>query len=114
MAGLDERDELNEPLGRTAPVRRPLPYARLAIGLGVALAIGLAVFLVETDDHMGGEPYAVASIDRRPVAVVAAEIGCSFSRSEAKASAPMLSPERPKNWRRVTSRSFPQCAFFTA
>jgi polysaccharide deacetylase 2 family uncharacterized protein YibQ len=72
MAGLDERDELNEPLGQTArPARRPVPYGRLAIASGVALAIGLAVFLVETDDHMGGEPYAVASIDRHPVAIAA-------------------------------------------
>ncbi len=72
MAGLDERDELNEPLGQTArPARRPVPYGRLAIALGVAMAVGLAVFLVATDDHMGGEPYAVASIDRHAIAVAA-------------------------------------------
>jgi hypothetical protein len=29
------------------------------------------VFLIETDDHMGGEPYAVASIDRHAVAIAA-------------------------------------------
>ena len=72
MAGLDERDELNQPLGLPSRnPRRPVPYGRLALAAGAALVIGLAVFLVETDDHLGGEPYAVASIERHPVAVAA-------------------------------------------
>ncbi len=70
MAGLKERDELTEPLGLPArKVRRPVPYGRLAVAAGVALTIGLGVYLVETDDHLGGEPYAVASVDRHLVAL---------------------------------------------
>ena len=69
MTGLDERDELHRPLGLAAPKsRRPVPYGRLALLAGAALVVGLAVFLVETDDHLGGEPYAVASIDMHPAA----------------------------------------------
>ncbi|MGA2795303.1 MAG: hypothetical protein ABSE69_17605, partial [Roseiarcus sp.] len=72
MAGLDERDELNEPLGlRARKVRRPVPYGLLFLAAGAALAVGLGVFLVETDDHLGGEPFAVASVDRHPVAAAA-------------------------------------------
>ena len=67
MAGLKQRDELNEPLGLAAPEpRRPLPYGRLALAAGGALVVGFGVFLVETDDHLGGEPYAVASVDLNP------------------------------------------------
>jgi uncharacterized protein len=67
MAGLHERDELNEPLGLAATrSRRSLPYAQLALAACGALAVGLGVFLLETDDHLGGEPYAVASIEFHP------------------------------------------------
>jgi polysaccharide deacetylase 2 family uncharacterized protein YibQ len=73
MAGLKEREELDEPLGLPAlKVRRPVPYGRLAIAIGAALAVGVGIFLVETDDRLGGEPYAVASVDRHPVAFAAA------------------------------------------
>ncbi|WP_158816163.1 divergent polysaccharide deacetylase family protein [Methylocapsa sp. S129] len=69
MAGLHERDELHRPLGLAAPPsRRAAPYGRLALLAGAALVVGLGVFLVETDDHLGGEPYAVASVDMHPPA----------------------------------------------
>ncbi len=72
MAGLDERDELNEPLGLPSrKPRRPIPYGSLALASGAALVIGLAAYLVETDDHLGGEPYAIATIERHPVAAAA-------------------------------------------
>jgi uncharacterized protein len=67
MAGLHERDELNEPLGLAAPrSRRPISYGRLALAGCAALVLGLGVFLAETDDHLGGEPYAVASVELHP------------------------------------------------
>jgi uncharacterized protein len=69
MAGLNERDELYRPLGQAAPQSRPsLSYRRLALLAGAALIFGLGVFLVETDDPLGGEPYAVASVDMHPPA----------------------------------------------
>jgi polysaccharide deacetylase 2 family uncharacterized protein YibQ len=63
MAGLHERDALNEPLGLAqAPSRQPVPYKRLVLG-GCGLAIaGLLIYFVETDDRKGGEPFAVATI----------------------------------------------------
>ena len=67
MAGLNERDELNEPLGMASPPsRRPIPYRRLGFAACALLAVGLGVFFVETDDRMGGEPYAVASVELHP------------------------------------------------
>jgi uncharacterized protein len=69
MTGLNERDELHRPLGLAAPKsRRPTPYGRLFLLAGAALVVGLGVFLAETDDHLGGEPYAIASVDTHPVA----------------------------------------------
>jgi polysaccharide deacetylase 2 family uncharacterized protein YibQ len=69
MADLNERDELHRPLGLAAPKsRRPAPYGRLAFLAGAALIVGLVLFLVETDDHLGGEPYAVAAVDMHPAA----------------------------------------------
>jgi hypothetical protein len=69
MADLNERDELYRPLGAAAPKsRRPAPYRRLALLAGAALAIGFGVLLVKTGDRLGGEPYAVASVDMHPPA----------------------------------------------
>jgi polysaccharide deacetylase 2 family uncharacterized protein YibQ len=73
MADLNERDELHRPLGLAAPKsRRPRPYGHLALIAGAALVVGLGVFLVETADPLGGEPYAVAVLDSRPPAPPAA------------------------------------------
>jgi len=63
MAGLHERDALDQPLGLTpAPSRPPISYkhALLAFcGLGV---LGGLVYLFQNDERMGGEPFAVATI----------------------------------------------------
>jgi uncharacterized protein len=68
MAGLHERDELNEPLGMAAPAaRRPLPYGRLVLAGLAALAAGGAIYLFETGDRLGGEPYAIAAVELHPV-----------------------------------------------
>src|SRR5579862_1732543 len=75
MASFDEGDELNRPLGLAPSPRQPIPYAKLALaGCGV-LVVGLIAFLIETDDRMGGEPYAVATIEKElaaPAPAVAA------------------------------------------
>jgi len=86
MAGLKQRDELNEPLGLAAPEpRRSLAYGRLALAAGTALVVGLGVYLVETDDHLGGEPYAVASVDLHPpVAAPAAPAPASAGRQQRR------------------------------
>src|SRR5579862_5908938 len=71
MASFDEGDELNRPLGLAPSPRQPIPYAKLALaGCGV-LVIGLIAFLIETDDRMGGEPFAVAAIERETPAPTA-------------------------------------------
>jgi polysaccharide deacetylase 2 family uncharacterized protein YibQ len=90
MAGLKQRDELNEPLGLAAPEpRRSLAYGRLALAAGTALVVGLGGYLVETDDHLGGEPYAVASVDLHPpVAAPAAPAPASAVASSAATAAP--------------------------
>jgi polysaccharide deacetylase 2 family uncharacterized protein YibQ len=88
MAGLNQRDELNEPLGLAAPrSRRPIPYGRLALAACAALALGLGVFLAETDDRLGGEPYAVASIERHPFVPPPAPAPAPAQDSAANASA---------------------------
>jgi hypothetical protein len=67
MAGLEKRDELHRPLGLAAPApRRRAPYRLVLIGAGAALAVAAGVYFLETDDHLGGEPYAVASVDLHP------------------------------------------------
>jgi polysaccharide deacetylase 2 family uncharacterized protein YibQ len=89
MAGLDERDELNEPLGRVASrSRRPIPYGRLGLAAGAALVVGLGVFLVETDDPLGGEPYAVASVERHPFVPPAAPAPAASLAAANLAAAP--------------------------
>src|SRR5947209_19759024 len=66
MAGVSKRDELHEPLGLSAPEPLRVPW-RLMTVLGVAaLAVGAGVYAVETGDQLGGEPYAVASVDLHP------------------------------------------------
>jgi len=69
MTGLEQRDELHRPLGAPAPKpKRRASYGKLALLAGALLAIGGGVFLLETDDRLGGEPYAVASVDLHPAA----------------------------------------------
>jgi hypothetical protein len=72
MAGLHQRDELHEPLGMGAPQpSRAIPYRLLAVLGCAAIGVGVGVYFVKTDDHMGGEPYAVAAVDMRPAAAPA-------------------------------------------
>jgi uncharacterized protein len=66
MAGQDKRDELHEPLGLAEPAPMRFPYRLLLLLACTAAAIGAGVYVVKTDDHMGGEPYAVATVDTRP------------------------------------------------
>jgi polysaccharide deacetylase 2 family uncharacterized protein YibQ len=65
MAGFDQRDELNKPLG-DAPPKRRAPYQIAALAFGVVVTAGLVVFLARTDNRLAGEPYAVAAIDQSP------------------------------------------------
>src|ERR1700722_15120113 len=88
MAGLNERDELNEPLGLAAArSRRPISYGRLALAACAALALGLGVFLAETDDHLGGEPYAVASVELHPFVPPAAPAAPAIQNPSANTNA---------------------------
>jgi len=71
MAEPNERaglpDELNEPLGLAPRSKRaPLGLRQLVVGGCALLVAALGVYGVYRDDHLGGEPYAVASIDKRP------------------------------------------------
>lgn len=69
MADLNEPDELHKPLGLAGPKPRPpASYRRLAVLAAAALVVGFSFFLVKTDDHLGGQPYAVASVDMHPPA----------------------------------------------
>lgn len=60
-------NDLNTPL-KLKPVshkaKSDIPYGWVAISLCAALMGSLLVFLMITDDRLGGEPYAVASIER--------------------------------------------------
>jgi polysaccharide deacetylase 2 family uncharacterized protein YibQ len=59
---------LNRPLGlEPAPARRPSLAALLATGAVLAAAAGIAI-IARSDDRLGGEPYAVATIDEKPAA----------------------------------------------
>src|SRR5882724_11559445 len=88
MADLNERDELYRPLGLTAPKsRRPTPYGRLVLIVGAALVAGLGVFLFETDDRQGGEPYAVAVLDTHPPAPPALPAAPANAAAAAPAAA---------------------------
>jgi polysaccharide deacetylase 2 family uncharacterized protein YibQ len=66
MAGLNKRDELHEPLGLTPPAPLRVPWRLIAFAGVAAIAVGAGVYAVGTDDHMGGEPYAIASVDLHP------------------------------------------------
>jgi polysaccharide deacetylase 2 family uncharacterized protein YibQ len=59
-------DDLNRPLGldRESARRREIPWNRIGVAGLAALAAGLAIFVWITDDGMGGEPYAIARIER--------------------------------------------------
>jgi uncharacterized protein len=64
MAGFDERDELNAPLGlgpRPAPSRLRAKY--LVIPAGIALVAGFGLLAARSSAPFGGEPYAVAIIN---------------------------------------------------
>ena len=60
-------NDLNTPL-KPKPVSHKakfdIPYGWVAVGLCAALLGSLLIFLMITDDRQGGEPYAVASIER--------------------------------------------------
>jgi len=60
-------DELNTPLKLKSVQRKmqfDIPYGWIAVCLCGGLFLSLVVFLMVTDDHQGGEPFAVASIER--------------------------------------------------
>jgi polysaccharide deacetylase 2 family uncharacterized protein YibQ len=96
MAGFDRRDELHEPLGLTAPEpRRPIPYRRFVLPGCAALILGLGVYLVETDDHMGGEPFAIASLDTKPAPAAPAAAPSVTAAAAVPAAAPAPSSASP-------------------
>ena len=67
-------DDLHAPLGLNrdrAPGCKPLPWRGIGIGAAVAGVAGLATLAVVTDNGMGGEPFAVARIERAPKVVAA-------------------------------------------
>src|SRR5476651_2298135 len=67
MAELGERDGLHEPLGLAPSARVARPSGRRLAFASCALLLGaLGAYVVATDNHLGGEPFAVASIERRP------------------------------------------------
>ncbi|SRR5579883_1081273 len=72
MTGFHHGDDLHRPLGvgGPGPARRPSLAALLATG-GILAAAGLVAFASRFDDPMAGEPYAVATIDRRPAPAAA-------------------------------------------
>ena len=60
-------DDINRPLGLDRDeTRKPrdLPWGAFALGGIGLLAVGLLIFNRMTEEPMGGEPFAVASIDR--------------------------------------------------
>jgi len=94
MAGLDERDDLNAPLGlgrQAPPSRFRASYAALA---GVAILIaGFGALVAFSSAPFGGEPYAVAVINTitaappaapavSPAPVAAAPVGPALSSAE--------------------------------
>jgi polysaccharide deacetylase 2 family uncharacterized protein YibQ len=90
MADLNERDELHRPLGLAAPKSpRPAPYGRLVLIAGAALIVGLGVFLVETDDRLGGEPYAIAVLDTHSAAPPAPPAAAAPAAAATPAAAPL-------------------------
>jgi uncharacterized protein len=92
MASLDKRDELHRPLGLATPkAARATSWRRWALLGGAAVAVGFAVFLLETDDHLGGEPYAVASVDLR--ATIPTAPAAASPLAAATATSPAGDPE---------------------
>ncbi len=68
MADFHQRDDLNRPLGlEPGPARRPSLAALFGTGAVLAAAALVAV-IAHLDDRLGGEPYAVATLDDKPTA----------------------------------------------
>jgi uncharacterized protein len=66
MAGLEQHDELREPLGVAPPPKRKPPFRLLAVSSVALLVAASGVFLARMDNRLGGEPYAVAAIEQHP------------------------------------------------
>jgi polysaccharide deacetylase 2 family uncharacterized protein YibQ len=82
-------DDLNRPLGldRELPYKvRDIPWGALALGGIGVLGVGMFVFSRMTDPSAGGEPFAVASIDR-PAPVAAPVLAPPVSAPTAAAAA---------------------------
>ena len=95
-------DELNRPLKfkrLSQKAKSGVPYGLVALGLCGVLIVSLVLFLMITDDRLGGEPYAVASIERvappvpdrvqTPEAAVANDSVTGSVPSALKGSAPV-------------------------
>ena len=67
MSGDDLYDPLGyDPAAATPRAYRRIPWRRVAAGAASALAAGLAALVWITDDGMGGEPFAIAKIEKAP------------------------------------------------
>jgi polysaccharide deacetylase 2 family uncharacterized protein YibQ len=99
MAGLDQRDELSEPLGVKPPPRRKLSLRLVALSLSVLILAALGVFLAKTDNRLGGEPFAVASIEQR------AAVGASSAPAHPPEAAAPAAPSGQMSATQVEAQS---------
>jgi uncharacterized protein len=89
MASLHERDALDEPLGLApAPPRPAFAYKRVLLVCAGLTLVGGLVYLFESDERMGGEPFAVATI-AQPAA------GPAIAAHDLPAQAPPGTPSLP-------------------
>ena len=88
-------DDLNQPLGLDRDETRKardLPWGAFALGGIGLLAVGLVVFSRLTDEPMGGEPFAVASIDRPAPAQAPSVPAPAAPRESAEQAVPARQP----------------------
>jgi uncharacterized protein len=91
MAGLDERDDLNAPLG-LGPRPSRLRASHIALAFAVILVAGFGVLVARTSAPFGGEPYAVAVINT--VAAAPPPAPASPTPVASAASGPTMSGEQ--------------------
>ena len=83
-------DELSTPLGVDLKQKKPslrVPYASLILSLALFLSGSIAVFLIVTKDPLGGEPIAVAAIERPKAAQFVNNLSTQSLQSDNQSSA---------------------------